>query len=75
MSQSERDKCQDFIHMWNLRNKTKEQKGEKKREREIKKQTLNYREHTAGYQRGGGWGMGEIGDGDEGGHLPAMSTG
>ena len=48
--------------MWNLRNKTNERR-EKKRETN-KKQTLNYREHTDGYQRGGGWGMGEIGDGD-----------
>ena len=31
-------------------------KGKKKeRERQTKKQTLNYREQTAGYQRGGGW--------------------
>ena len=38
----------------------------KKREREsqTKKQTLNCRERTVGYQRGGGWGKGEIGDGD-----------
>ena len=27
----------------------------KKRERQRKKQTLNYREQTDGYQRGGGW--------------------
>ena len=37
---------------------------EKKRERQIKKQILNYRKQTDGYQRGGGWGTGEIGDGD-----------
>ena len=35
-----------------------------KRERETKKEILNYREQTAGYQRGGGWQMGEIGGGD-----------
>ena len=32
--------------------------------RQTKKMTLNYKEQTDGYQRGGGWGMGEIGDGD-----------
>ena len=39
---------------------------EKKRERErqTKKQTLNYREQTYGYQRGGGRSLGETGDGD-----------
>ena len=47
--------------MWNLRNKTSKQRG---RKRQIKKQTLNYGEQTDGYQRGGRWGMGEIGDGD-----------
>ena len=49
--------------MWNLRNKTNEQRKKKKkrerkreRERQTKKQTLNYREHTNDYQRGSGWG-------------------
>ena len=43
--------------MWNLRNVTKEQREkERERERQTKKQTLNYREHTDGYQRGGGEG-------------------
>lgn len=39
-------------------------KGGKKREmeRQIKKETLHYREQTADYQRGAGWG--EPGDGD-----------
>ena len=36
--------------MWNLRNKTNEQKKDD-REREIKKQTLNYKEETDGYWR------------------------
>jgi len=45
--------------MWNVRNKTN--KGKKERERQTKKQTLNSREHTAGDQRGGGWGTGETG--------------
>ena len=44
--------------MWNLRNKTNEQRGEETRVRQTKKQTLNYREQTNGYQRGGGWGKG-----------------
>ena len=30
-----------------------------KRERQTKKQTLNYREQTDGYQKGGGRGMGK----------------
>ena len=38
--------------MWNLRNKTNG--TNKKKERETKKQTLNYREQTEGYW-GGGW--------------------
>ena len=46
-----------FIHGI-LRNK--QAKGKKEREkgsqRQIKKQTLNYREQTDVYQRGGGWG-------------------
>ena len=50
----------DFIHLWNLRNKTTEQS----KKRQIQKQTLKYREQTAGCQRGSG-GMSEIGDGDE----------
>ena len=54
--------------MWNLRKKTNEQRGEiRERERQSKKQTLNYREQTDGYQRERG--VGEIGDGDSGGHL------
>ena len=49
-------------------------KGERKRKREgqTTKQTLNYREHTDGYQRGHGVrGVGgEIGDGDQGLRSP-----
>ena len=41
----------------------------KKREKQTKKQTLNYRAQTAGHQRGRGRGKGATGDGDEGGHL------
>ena len=37
----ERQMPYDFTHMWNLRNKTNEQREKK---RETKKQTLNYRE-------------------------------
>ena len=41
--------------MWNLRNKiSKQRKRERERERETKKQTLNYKEQTDDYQRGGG---------------------
>ena len=35
----------------------------KKKERQTKKQTLNYREEIDGDQKGGGWEMGETGDG------------
>ena len=44
-----------FTHIWNLRNKTTE---EEKKERQTERQTLNYREQTDGYQRGGRWGDG-----------------
>ena len=49
--------------MWNLRNKMNEQRDKKEREAQTKKQTLNYRQQTDGYQRGGGR-MGEISDED-----------
>ena len=39
--------------MWNLRNKTSEQRG-KKRDKP-KNQTLICREQADGYQSGGGW--------------------
>ena len=37
------------------------------KEKEInqKTKTPKNREPTSGYQRGGGWGMGEIGEGDQ----------
>ena len=38
-------------HMWNLRTKTNKQR-KKRKERQTKKQTLNYREQADGYQRG-----------------------
>ena len=41
----------DFTHMQNLRNKTKQQR---KKERQIKKQTLNYREQRVTRGEGGG---------------------
>ena len=58
ISQSEKDKYH-MIHvefMWNLRNKTNEQR-KKKRERQTKKQILHHGEKTDGYQRRGGWGV------------------
>ena len=43
-SESDKDKYHIMISlMWNLRNKTKEQRGKK---RQTKKKTLNYREQT-----------------------------
>ena len=54
ISQSEKDKYHDFNHMWNLKNKTNERGRDKKKERKTRKQTLNCREPTDGYQMGGG---------------------
>lgn len=49
----------DFIHVWNLRNKTNEQRGKKERERDKpRKKTLDYRElmlTRGGNGGGGGW--------------------
>ena len=41
-----------------FKKENKQAKEKRKRERQTKKQTLNYREQTDGYQRGGGWGDG-----------------
>ena len=38
--------------------------NKEKRYKQTNKKTFKYREQTDGYQRGGGWGMGEIGKGD-----------
>ena len=61
--QAKRSKClkerqvpNDFTHIWNARKKTNEQRG--KRRRQIKEQTLNCREETDAYQRGGAWEVG-----------------
>ena len=40
--------------MWNLRDKMNDQ-GDKNRERKMKKQTLNCREQSDDYKRGGQW--------------------
>ena len=40
--------------MWNLRNKT----NQKREKGETNKQTLNYREQSEGYKKGGGQGDG-----------------
>ena len=42
----------DFTYMWNLRNK--QMSIEKRREKGKSRKTLNYREQTDSYQRGGG---------------------
>ena len=52
-NKSEKDKYHMISLMWSLRNKTNEQRR-KKKEKQTKKQTLNYREQTDGYQRGDG---------------------
>ena len=49
-----------WFHKW-----AKGKERARKRERETKKETLNYREQTDSYQKaGGGGGMGETGYGD-----------
>lgn len=50
-----------FTHMWNLSKINKEEKRQAKKK---KKLTLKYREQTGGCQRGGEWGIGEIGNGE-----------
>jgi len=64
---AERNKSEkDKYRMISLIVEVKKQmsKGEKReRERQTKQQTLNYREQTDGYRRGGGRGDGETGDG------------
>ena len=57
---SEKDKCHMVSLMWNLRNKINEPKGKKDKPRN----GLNYREQIDGYEKGGGWGLDEIGDED-----------
>ena len=57
MSVSERQILYDFSQVRNLRNKTDEHR-EKKKEGQIRKQTLNYREQTEGSRVGGGQGDG-----------------
>ena len=60
VSQSEEDKYHMILFIyWNLRNKTKEQWGlQGERMEQIKKQTLNYKKQTDGYQKGNEWGDG-----------------
>ena len=45
-----------FLSYVEFKEQSKQQKGERKRERQIKKQIFNYREQTDGYQRGRGLG-------------------
>ena len=54
VTKSEEDKKDSFIHLWNLRTKTKEQ-GKKKIKRQIKKQILNYKEQIDDCKWGDGW--------------------
>ena len=58
INQSERQIPFNFTQMWNLRNKTNEQKERKERERCILESRIKYSEQTDGYQKGGGWGYG-----------------
>ena len=47
---SQRKAPHDVTHLWNLRNKISEQR---KKMRQTQNQTVNYKEQTDGYQRGG----------------------
>ena len=61
----ERQTPYDFTQMWNLRNKTNEQKGKKEREREKPRNRPLTVENKLMVTRGEvGGGTGEIGDGD-----------
>ena len=60
MSARERLIPYDFTYVWHLRNKSNEQKGKKDKPR-IRLLTI---EKTRWLLRGGGWEMGEIGEGD-----------
>ena len=66
------DGAREFNAKWNKSEKGKyhmisltcgieetKQMSKEKKETQTKKQTLNYREQTNGYQRGGGWGDGD----------------
>ena len=59
--QSEKDKYPMISLMWNLRNKTNEQKGKERERERNQEKALNYRKHTDGYQRvGSGAGRGGV---------------
>ena len=52
INQSEKDKYHDFTHMWNLRNKTNEQRGRKKERGKPRNRFLTV-ENTLMVTRGG----------------------
>ena len=58
-NKSLKDVPYDFTHV-EFKKQNKGAKSKKKRERQTKKQTLNYRE-ASGYQMGGDGGMGVVG--------------
>ena len=62
-SKLERDNA-IWFHSYVEFKKQNKQRG-KKTGREIKEQAPNYREQTDGYQRGGGWESGRVGEIDE----------
>lgn len=53
LSKSEKDKCPMISLICGV-GETKEQREKKERERQIKKEILNYQEQSDGYHRGGG---------------------
>lgn len=53
----------DFTHVWNVRNKTNEQRKNKRERGKTKKWTLKYREHPDGDQGRCGRRDGETGAG------------
>ena len=51
----EKDKYYVISLIGRIQELKKMRKGEKKKERQTKKQKLSYKEQTDGYQRGGAW--------------------
>ena len=58
-SEGERQILYDFTHMWDLKNKQNKWRNQTKQT-----QICRHRDQSSGFQRGGKWGMDEIGKGD-----------
>ena len=58
ISQSGKDKYHMISLICGIKKTKHMNMGVNKKDRQTKKQILNYREQTDGYQKGGGWGNG-----------------